>query len=1007
MIKVLSRKLFLFAALFVGLGLTLSLSHVYIAHAQSMSSSTNYSSAMSQSSCTTLGGEWCPPMMGGVSWCSAPGMCPITTQSACEAAGRKWCVWGGMGGCSMAGMECMSGGSTAPPPTGSTVSTPSTSGATPAQTTAPTSASTTPVSQSYWTATTATDCQTRGGEWCSNTSGGVAWCATVGTCPINDKASCEALNRKWCTSSFGGGGCSAPGYDCGGAVSNTQPTPSSSAGAFAWPTTKSGCENYYGAWCESTGSGMTTSGGACQMGNTSCPNPIKPGYTACRDNSQTSQPGSCAPMPTTELDCGKQGRNWCKMQTTGGATGSTNSGWCSVQPCMAMPPSGMMTCPDGKSFSATMAGCPSKTPTTSPTDLTQKTQPTTETSTPVAEKVETFAWPKSQEECALYTGKWCGAAFAGWCTMAHLTCPPTIKPGFMMCWDKSVVTTSSVCPAMPMTEIACGQAAKFWCNYNILQNGSAQSGGWCSGEPCPPAPTTGKMTCPDGRTYATTLVGCPHKAVEEIYTMCLDGTKVAKGAQCSAIFQCKTGELVADSNKCPAEAKNPIDECLTSGGAWCPDSTGSKTGYCGKIGAVCRIKPQEITKPYDLTDKEAKLVTKQTSSLISTLKRLRTSFARAKDVASLEKVGAVEKTLAALPKDSAALSALSDVQDAVDALSALATNLDKTKGTEQTPEMDAQALKQMKTGIQRFIKSITDRSTRIAALQKQGVVIDPATLDLVKLAQTLSASVANATNYSDARDAMEQLPDVTQNLNDAFQKIEVAQRLKRVSKLVDKKAAEATRTIIAGLKLIDIRHLDSSYRTTLVSLQANITAAALAVKVGQIPDDQDPNDFIQTEIFDKIDDATTLVAHIRAVSSLKSFVQATLTRMSQYDRKLTQLKRANPDTAEAEAALLGLKNEVVKLKTLAAQTIDEKNIDAVIDQLDAVQTAEDLVRESLGITSADAVKKQIEQSLSGGTQSIKQLQVNDVEQLIVRANRFASLQTAKSKARSHNFAIDF
>lgn len=65
---------------------------------------------------------------------------------------------------------------------------------------------------------------------------------------------------------------------------------------------------------------------------------------------------SCPSMPTNQADCTKAGKNWCSS--------SYGSGWCSIDVCQPMAPSGQMTCPDGKSFVTSFDKCPRKSTTT-------------------------------------------------------------------------------------------------------------------------------------------------------------------------------------------------------------------------------------------------------------------------------------------------------------------------------------------------------------------------------------------------------------------------------------------------------------------------------------------------------------------------------------------------------------------------------------------------------------------------------------------------------------------
>ncbi len=110
---------------------------------------------------------------------------------------------------------------------------------------------------------------------------------------------------------------------------------------------------------------MTAVTGYCQMATMVCPSMAPDGKMTCWDGSFVSTSSSCPQMPTTEGDCTKMGKNWCKSPTTSTSAGTTaaTSGWCSKSSCMAYPPQGMMTCPDGVSFGKTITDCPKGTET--------------------------------------------------------------------------------------------------------------------------------------------------------------------------------------------------------------------------------------------------------------------------------------------------------------------------------------------------------------------------------------------------------------------------------------------------------------------------------------------------------------------------------------------------------------------------------------------------------------------------------------------------------------------
>ena len=216
------------------------------------------------------------------------------------------------------------------------------------------------------------ECDAQNGDWCvssgmSSTTASAAnmgWCNSVkGSCPVNDKATCTAKGRKWCsynnssstttTPMYSNGWCANVGEKCPDDNNVPPPVPPPTPPiTMSWPNTQTECDSYSGRWC------ANNYGGYCQMATRKCPPQIKTGYMMCWDNSMVSSGSTCPDMPTTETACLKTGKHWCANMAAVSSALTMNSGWCSNETCMVMPPAGMMICPDGVSSAKKLTDCP-------------------------------------------------------------------------------------------------------------------------------------------------------------------------------------------------------------------------------------------------------------------------------------------------------------------------------------------------------------------------------------------------------------------------------------------------------------------------------------------------------------------------------------------------------------------------------------------------------------------------------------------------------------------------
>ena len=759
-------------------------------------------------------------------------------------------------------------------------------------------------STSYYSATTQSACTSAGGEGCPAYMGGTAWCTMPGGCPINDEATCSSKGRTWCPPMSGSsmGWCSMAGYSCTGGTTTTNTTTQTTT----QPTTTTNTTTQTTTQTTTTAAPAATPAATSYYTATNSADCITRGGEWCPAmNGGNAWCGTIGTCPITDkTTCESKGRSWCTSTFGGG--GCTTAGY---------------------DCSGNFKGLPATTTQTQQQTTTDTAKTTTEavkTTTPT----QTFTWPQTKSECDQYSAKWCGGDTSGYCTMPQRNCFVPAKPGFMTCWDGNMVSYTSVCATMPTTEIACGQAGKFWCNYNVLQNGTAQSGGFCSAELCSPAPPTGKMTCPDGRTFAASLTECPHKTPKS--------------------FTCIDGAVVTDMSACSVVKKDEVSLCLEAKGTWCADKSGSSKGFCAINNMTCSVKPEP--KEMDIAKREAE-----------------------KKVIEFKKQQTEKESQM--------------------------TDRDRFKEREVSEAAQQRGLQQMKSGIKNLEKNIKGRKAQIEKMQKNKVVVDEKIVGLINSALELVTKVLNAASYDDARDSMEQLPDYFEELNEVFPKLEHLSRLPAVVKSLNKQVARSAKSLKAAQTLAKRQKLSPEL---VDGAQTALDAARASLKtLGENASSiEDIEDFVQTEVVDKLEAVDDAAETVNALGNLRKHTTQLEAKVRMIQKKMVAAQKAGADVSDDETALAKLKAAVTDLKALAKQKLTADRVSEVRELIETAMEAVDDLEENLNIDAPGNFQKEINNSLQQGGTDFKELQVTDLEKLIVRA-----FNTSFKRSVTRNFAF--
>ncbi len=824
-----------------------------------------------------------------------------------------------------------------------------------AQTATDTTSGTTPSPQ--------TTCTTGGGKWCINSDQVSGWCSySSSPCPAYDSASCAAQSGEWCAYTGGTGGyCNSVPGSC---PINDQAT----------------CTSKSRTWCAGTSGGMgwcATTGSTCPANDAaSCAAQSGEWCTSSYGGSGwcSSTQGSC-PI-SDKATCESKSRTWCADSY------STGGGWCAT----------------------TGSTCPITTPASNTTPATTYT-PTT------------FSWPQSETECTKYKGVWCKytgsytySMSTGYCNSAGNSCPSETPAGKMSCWDGTFVDTYSSCPTVPSTQTDCATKGYRWC----ASTASTYSGtytGWCTGSSykCPVYPPAGKMTCPDGETFAATIAECPTAAITPpppTTKSCPDGTTVSLTATCPVYKTCSDGTKVLEGGVCPIKVDDPITTCLNKNGKWCLNKAGD-SGYCILKGG-CPVITDEGEKKVDqsmaLDEKQMKLVENMKKEYARNLDALEKTFKKLLDAESLAKISSLKEKLGSIPMDSSIFDTLEAIKDDIMTLREIKDELIAKKGEIEMSDRDRvqqeKALRQMKKNIVTFGKQLDRIQSKMTKLQKQGFVIAGTLKELIAQGKDLIKKIQDAKTPEEAFDAGNTLADLSEDLNLWMPRLEQLARINQFSNMIlaeiNKRESEYKRVhaLVKRLK-IDLESYMGEVRTLLDSTRE----AYDQLKVNDWGENE-PMDLVQEQIIDKLMDADDMMANIRALANLQASVNKIAAKIRVYGTRINRLARQRKDTTELKDLVDQLKDVYGELKVLAKEKLANLEISDVVEKFSAAEALVEQIDDLLKLTAPSA----LERALRGGLK-VEKIETPELERQVIRAYRVATFFRRAPQQLAEYFSV--
>ena len=527
-------------------------------------------------------------------------------------------------------------------------------------------------------------------------------------------------------------------------------------------------------------------------------------------------------------------------------------------------------------------------------------------------------------------------------------------------------------------------------------------------------PPTGQMTCPDNKSFATTISGCPTKTTtitpipEPITTYCPDGSRKVVGAPCPSSYTCSNGTIVKTSDQCPKQ-EDQVTTCLNKGGNWCYDNNTTKNGYCISGGSSCKPIPTVEPMPLPQTPTETqpvpkiepapspdmfKQIEREKKDILRELRMFERYFKKLKDSAMLSKIAALSDKIQKVDSKITDVMSVMEVireemqimreayQDAID-------SDNQINERERDEKFQKQALRDMKNGVKNFEKYIKTLDTRIASLEKKGFIVDTTAKDTLAKAKELIANAKTATTYDEIRDIMEQLPALVENLNDFMPRLEQLARIPQILKMITARIATTERLVVQTEKTAARLKFDATEEIQkMKTLLDEIKSAIEQIKSASFEDDL--FSFIQDNVLEKLNDIQQISDNLKNVASVKKFINQAAANVKKHEQRIIKLEKKGEDVSEAQFLLDEAKTHLDDLRALASQKLTEDSALEIIEHLRALTDTMDQLAESLKIVTPDALEQQLKKSLQGVGSTFKQFEVNEIEKLMVKAFHVAN-----------------
>jgi hypothetical protein len=395
-------------------------------------------------------------------------------------------------------------------------------------------------------------------------------------------------------------------------------------------------------------------------------------------------------------------------------------------------------------------------------------------------------------------------------------------------------------------------------------------------------------------------------------------------------------------------------------------------------------------------------------NILRELKDMERIFKSLKDETMLAKIAAVREEINKLTLTSRE-SYKEEMQAVYDEMEDLryAMRDAQESGAVIEPERDKkfqeQALRDMKKSVRSFERFLIMLESRVKKVEKQGIIVVQSVKDLIVKAKDLIARAKEAKTYDEAKEIMDQMPGLGEELNEALPRLEQLARLPEALKVINRRVAEverAIKTTTATAKRLKIDAADEIEK--MKSLLAEAKEAIAKLKTGSMEDADTFFDYIQESIMEKLNEAFMSSQMIQTVANVKKYTNKVAADLKRFERRIVQLEKKGEDMSEARALLDEAKNYLAELRAAGAKKLTADAADEIIEYLGSLFNLDDQLEEVLRLTAPDELERQLRRLFEGASkEELKPLEVGVIEKTIIKAYqtaKFFRLTPARSMA---------
>lgn len=282
---------------------------------------------------------------------------------------------------------------------------------------------------------------------------------------------------------------------------------------------------------------------------------------------------------------------------------------------------------------------------------------------------------------------------------------------------------------------------------------------------------------------------------------------------------------------------------------------------------------------------------------------------------------------------------------------------------EQEKKMRAKGLQQAKKGMANFLKSLKMTQTKIAKMEKQGIVV-PADLK-GKIEEAIAAleTIINAKEWSEEiEEKMMSMQEIGDGMQEIMPRLEMLSRLPQMVKKAQSEIKRLEKAYASAVKKatrakVDVSSILGQWQAAIEELKSNLAAAAS----GQFEEGEDPMQAIGEGVFENLENAWRFDQIIRMVLDVKRNLRNVESMLKKYETNIARLEKKGQDMSEAKELLATMKEAYAVVKDMAWDKLEPEEIDDFMNDLDGYMQMQQQMEEMLNMGGPSMFEQQMKQ----------------------------------------------